>query len=254
MGKSVKIIIGLVVVLLIVAGILITFVISNLDQIVERVIETEGSKVAGVPVSVASVEISLTEGQGAINGLQIGNPSGFEADHAIAVDRAALTLDLESIGADVVVLKAVVVDGANLNYEQQGKGSNLQTILDNVEAYAGDDTAGDDADGETKLIIDKFNFLNAEANVSIAALNQTRSVNIPDVRLTGIGRKSSGVTASQAAKQILKPIMQKSITAAAGVSVDEVKKMAEEEAMEAVDQANEKAKDKLGGFLGGKKD
>jgi uncharacterized protein involved in outer membrane biogenesis len=252
MGKLVKIILGVVVVLLIVAGILITFVISNLDQIVERVIETEGSKVAGVPVSVASVQISLTEGQGAISGLRVGNPSGFEADHAIVVERAALTLDLESIGADVVVLKSVLVDGATLNYEQQGKGSNLQTILDNVEAYGGEGETTDDS--ETKLIIDKFNFLNAQANVSIAALKQTRSVEIPDIRLKGIGRESSGVTASEAGKQILKPIMQKSITAAAGVSLDEVKEMAQEEAMEAVDRAKEKAKDRLGGFLGGKKD
>ncbi len=254
MGKLVKIIVGLVVVLLILVGLVLTFVVSNLDQIVERVIETEGSKVAGVPVSVGSVEISLTEGRGAINALRVGNPSGFEADHAIALDRAALTLDLESIGKDVLVLESVLVDGATLNYEQKGKGSNLQTILDNLEAYAGDEPAAEDADSETKLIIDQFDFLNAQANVSIPALDQSRSVAIPDIQLSGIGRKSSGVTAAEAGKQILEPIMQKSITAAAGVSVEEVKQIAEEEAKEAVDRAKDKAMDKLGGFLGGKND
>lgn len=250
MGKFLKIILGVVIALVIVVGIALVFVVSNLDRIVKGVIETAGSEVAGVPVTVSSVEISLQEGQGAINGLRIRNPQGFDSDYAIELDRAALALDLQSVGADVIVLKSILVDGAQLNYEQQGRDSNLQAIMDNLEAYTGEDDAETADDGrEVKLIIDRFDFVNAAATVSVPALNQTRTAEIPDVKLTAIGRKSSGVSAGEAAKQILKPIMEQSIKAAVGVSMEDVKERAQQEADQAVERAKEKATEKLGDFL-----
>ena len=116
--------------------------------------------------------------------------------------------------------------------------------MDNLEAYAGPSSKDQTADpgAGVKVIIDRFDFLNAAATVSVPALKQSREVNIPDVKLTGIGRRSSGVTAAEAAKQILRPIINQSSTAAVGVSVDDIKE-------EAVKRAKKEVTKKLGDFL-----
>jgi len=57
----------------------------------------------------------------------------------------------------------------------------------------------------TKFIIDRFNFTNAKASLDSDILGQLE-LNIPDIRLKDIGRKSNGATAAELAEQILKPI------------------------------------------------
>ena len=223
MSRTLKIVLAVVLGLEIVMGIGLIYLVSNLDNIVATVIEKSGSKATGVEVSVDSVKIHLEEGKGTIKGLKVGNPPGFESDYALLVGLASFDLDVESFSSDVVIIDSIVIDSPSVNYEQQAGGSNLQDILDNL---AGDSqSAGESGDtGESvKIIIEQFSFTNASTTASAPALDKVETINIPDVRLQGIGRKTSGVTVSEATTEILTPIIRRSVRAAAGVTGDQFK-------------------------------
>ncbi|MHC4257076.1 MAG: hypothetical protein ACYSUH_01580 [Planctomycetota bacterium] len=73
-----KILIGVGVVVLIIV-ILVMVLLGNLNGIVKGVIEKVGTSVTGVPVTVGSVDIKISEGSAAIKELSVANPAGFSA-------------------------------------------------------------------------------------------------------------------------------------------------------------------------------
>jgi len=252
MGKAGKLIVGAIVTLIIVVGIVLAFVITNLDSIVERAIETVGSDVAGVPVDVGSVRISLQEGKGEINGLSLGNPAGFPRGKAFELGKIALQLDVKNLSAELVTIKSVLVDGARVNAIQGPDGNNLKAILNNLESGAAEESTADEGPG-TKLIIDDFRFQDGEVKLSLPAIGE-RTAKIPNMQLTGIGRKTNGATAGEVAKQILDPIVRRSLTAMTGISTEDLKKMGREKMDDALKDGKEAATRELGKFLNRGKD
>ena len=236
MSKSIRIILGVVVVLILVLGLGIGYLVSNLDSIVKGIIEKAGAEAAGVPVSVASVEISLQEGSAAINGLRIDNPAGFDTNYALQLDKAAVTLDLASIDKDPIIVESVLVDAASINFEQKDAGSNLNQIMDNLKGSAGEESGSEETStDEVKVIIRQFDFLDAQATVTSQVLAEPREIIVPDIRLTGIGEKTSGATTTQIASQILEPIIAQVITESLGISKDQIKEGLMDKAGEKLD-------------------
>ena len=70
----------LVIVVLIIAALVLLF--SNINSLVAKAIEKNGSNVTQTSVSVSGVDISLREGRGTIKGLRIANPPGFDTRDA----------------------------------------------------------------------------------------------------------------------------------------------------------------------------
>ena len=243
MSKAIKVLIGVAVIV----AAAVFLLIQNIDQIVESAIETVGSEVTGVSVTVDSVEISLQQGTGAIRGLLIGNPPGFKTDAAISIALAEVNLDTGSLSSDVIVVESVRVDSATVNFEQQAKGNNLQLIMDQLSSNTPSESSStsDSGDDAIKLIVDQFDFLNATTTISVPALKQSKTVKIPNVSLSGIGRKTSGISASELAAQIIGPIVEKSMTAATGISEEEVRQRVDQELDAAKTQGKEKATEKL---------
>jgi len=252
MGKFFKFLLGAVVVLLIVVALLVTFVLSNLDSLVKQAIETVGTEVVGTRVGVDQVSISLEQGRGEIAGLRIANPRGFPDGDALELGQIVLDLDVQNLSAELVTLESVIVGGARVNAVQASGGNNLQTLLDTIRRSddgGSSSSSSTDEGPDTKLIIDEFRFEDARVSVQLAGVPGGRSATVPDVVLRDIGRKSNGVTAAEAARQILEPLVQRSMEAGIGVSREELEKRAREEAGKAVDDAMEKGRRKLGEFL-----
>ncbi len=103
----------------------------------------------------------------------------------------------------VVVIERVIIDGADVATVVKGRQSNLEALLENVENSTGPSTGAP----EPKIIIDRFDFTNARVSMASDILGDAE-LDIADVHLTGIGRKSDGVTAAEAAQQLLRPITQ----------------------------------------------
>lgn len=222
------------------------YIVLNSGSIIKQAVETLGPEFLGVPVSLGSAEISLTEGSGALTNLRIGNPAGFSGPDSISIGRIALVLDPAQISDQLVVIKSLTIDGAELAVIAKGSATNLQTIMKNLESPASAADSGSESSSEMKLIIDKFSFTNARALLESDLLGSKQIV-LPDIALSGIGRNSSGVTAQQAVKQILQPIVKSSTEALMreGLGVDDLKQKATEKVQESLGKGLKGLTDRL---------
>ena len=246
--KAIGWLIGIV--LLVVVG-LGVYLVMNAGSLLKTAVETLGPEYLGVDVRLGSAEISLSDGTGELRGLVVGNPAGFDGPHALSLGLVRLGLDPMAQSDSLVVVRELVVDNADLAIVARGSETNLAAIMENLE----DDTAADAGpaegaapDTDTKIIIDRFAFTNAQTSLDSDLLGDS-SVEIPDIVLEGIGRKSQGVTIREALQQLFRPIVQAAGSALAqkNLNVDEIKANAEEKLDDVLEE-------KLGTDLKGLKD
>ena len=204
--KTVGIIVG--VLLIVVVG-AVVYIAQNANSLIENAIEELGSEALGTTVRVASVDVSLTQGRGSIKGLEIANPPGYDGPYLMQLDEIAVFINLKELSTETVVLDKVLIDGARIAAIVKGKGdSNLQTLMDNLDS--GSSAAADtDAGGTaTTVIIDQLDFTNAQATVDVLLLDEQVEINVPDIHLSGVGRKEGGATATEVAAQLIEPITE----------------------------------------------
>lgn len=231
-------------VVLLIAGIGV-YVVMNSGSLLEQAMETYGSRYLDAPVEVDSVTVSLSDRSAGISGLSIGNPSGFAGGDAFRLGDISVTLDTSQMSSELIVLKDVTVDGAQVAAVAQGQKTNLKQLMDNLNRNIGAAEQAEETgvQSEVKLIIDRFSFTNARASVDSDVLGAAE-VTIPDIRLSDIGRQSNGATVGQALKQILEPIYR-------AVTREMVKQGVDlEGAREDLERnVREKAREKLGSGL-----
>ena len=230
----------IVVVLLLLIGGAVAYVALNSGNLAKSGIEEFGPHFLGVDVQVGSVDLALTEGSAAVNGLRLGNPTGFAGADMMQVDQIKVVLDTSQISETLVVMKEVIIDGADISAIAKGQRTNFQQLLANLEAATGGDSQTTAESGPaTRFIIDRFSFTNTRAALDSDVLGQL-ALTIPDIRLQDVGRKSNGVTGAELAKQLLKPLTAAISNEAVkqGLDIDGVKQNVEQ-----------KVRDKIGSGL-----
>ena len=110
----------------------------NLDKIVKTAVETVAPKIAQTTVTLDSVSLSLLTGSASLNGLVVGNPSGYKSPFAISVGKAAVSVSPGSLLSDKIVVKSIEVRAPEITFEGNPFGANnLNQILANVNSAAG---------------------------------------------------------------------------------------------------------------------
>jgi hypothetical protein len=244
--KKILLVVGVLAVLA-VAGLVVLF--RNLDVLVERGVERFGSDATQTKVELDSAEVSLQTGEGRLNGLTVGNPSGFETDEAFTMDRIQVHVDPATVRSDTVVVKEVVVVAPKITYEMdKGLRANLRVIQDHVNAYAQRFASGAETTDEpgTRIRIERFRVEGGTVTLVAPLKGQSRTEKLPDfeVRDLGVG---GGDTVEAVTAKLFEVMTQKAIEAA-------VRGGFEQKANELLEGAMDKAADALGGLLGGKRD
>ncbi len=223
-----KLVIGIgVLVVIIVVGVF--FIYSSLDSIIEKAIEKYGSEITQTTVSLDGVKISPTSGQGALMGLQVGNPKGFSSEYAFQIGTIKINLDVKSITKDPIIIKEILIDKPSAIYELAAKGNNFDAISKNVQAYGGDsketkktDTKKDGKEGP-KLVIEKLRINNGEINVSAAALKGKKiTTKLPDIYLKDIGKSRGGATPGEVVEKIMARLTQGIGSAVGSLNLDQL--------------------------------
>jgi uncharacterized protein involved in outer membrane biogenesis len=213
MKQTSKVLVGIAIILLLVIAGGIWFLYSNLDSLVAGIIEREGTQATQTDVSVGSVSIELGEGTAGLSRLAVANPQGFSDAPAVTLEDFDIELDPLAVTEDPLVIRRIAVDGARLLIEQQGTRNNLKTILDSLERQA---SAEPEAEAEgRKLVIDRFEIANAGATLRVPGSGQERSIELPPVVLTDLGRAGNGATAAELARQVLGPVIRVALERAA---------------------------------------
>ena len=181
-----KILIGVGVVVLIIV-ILVMVLLGNLNGIVKGVIEKVGTSVTGVPVTVGSVDIKVSEGSAAIKELSVANPAGFSAKPMLDFGELAVKLDVKG-----KIINLVKVASPHILFEQKGKTSNFQTLMDNMSKDAEEKPAEEPAkeepapaEGEPAIIqIDLIEIIDAQVTVISDAEDEPRNVTIKSLKIS----------------------------------------------------------------------
>lgn len=190
--------------------------VEYVDVGVKWALEHYGPHVTGAKVEVGEVRISPRDGTGRVRGLAIGNPPGFAAARAARFGEMRVALDPATVTADVVQVREIVVDGADITYEKGGKGSNLDVLQANIERYAraaGDSAASSrsgSASSRKRFVVGDLVIRNVRVTMTNRALKgQGIGFDLPEVRLTDVGRRQGGLTASELAAAVASAMQQR---------------------------------------------
>ncbi len=242
-------IIGGTVVVVAVIG-LVDFVFSSLDSLIKAGVETYGTEITQAKVTLETVELDITSGKGALSGLVVGNPKGFQTPSAFKLGRISITIDTATVTSDPVVIKEIVITKPDVTYELGPGGNNIDAIQNNVNAYmarfGGGKTAKADAkeDEGPKLIIRDLYIRGGTVNISAAILKGKKmTVPLPNIHLTDIGGKKKGATPGEVAEKILTSISKGASGAVAGIGIGKT--------LESLEKSLSGVTKGLGGDLGG---
>ena len=119
---------GLVVVL---AAVAVYFVV-NIDMVVKSRIERTGSRIAQVPVTVGSVDISLASRTATLNDLVIANPPGFSVEPAVRLGSIVATIDVGD--GSITNVRATE---PSIRVEGPAGRTNIDVLRGNARASAG---------------------------------------------------------------------------------------------------------------------
>lgn len=216
MKKIVVVSLGLVFLALLVAFV---FGFVLLGSVVKAGVEKVGPVVLKVPVKLEGAAVSVFNGKGQLKGFEIGNPEGFKSANAIKVGSVAVAIQPKSVFADKVVIPSIRVDGPEITYETDLKGSNLSKILDNVKAMAGSGQTQQPAEPgkkAKKLQVDEFVITGGKISVAATMLGgKGATLPLPEIRLANLGQGPEGITGAELAEKVLSAVTAGTVKAVA---------------------------------------
>jgi len=219
MKKLRKILLIAIPIALLLGVVVLVVLYLSMGTIVKTGIETVGSKIAGVEITVENVSLSPLSGKGEIKGLVIGNPDGFKTDAAFKLGLTRVAVDLGSIFSDTIVIREITIEAPEITYEMSLSGSNVHALQKNVETFAGTDQSGTEAKPEQtaepekepesatedgkKVVIESFVLTDAEIRLSATLLGgKAVTVPLPEVRLNDIGKQSDGKGVAEVVEEV----------------------------------------------------
>ena len=223
MKLGTKILAGSVFVVVLVVGAAAIFLWSSLDSIVAGAIEKYGSEVTQTPVGVSGVKIGITSGEGAIEGLSIGNPKGFSAPSIFTLGKISTMIDTATVTKPTVVIKEIMVNAPKVYYEIDESGnSNIDALTNNIKAATSGGSGQSSDSGETpKLIIERLVIDKGSVDARIAALDdKPLSADLPRIELRNIGKSKGGATPGEISEQVVNELVKKARDAVASLGVE----------------------------------
>ena len=193
-----------VIVFVIVAVAAIVFFFSG--DIIKKVVETAGPRLTKAEVKLGKADINILTGTGQLEKLFIGNPQGFESDHAFSVNTIKVKVNTASITTDVITIDEIRILSPDIIYESTGGKSNFQAILDNVKQATGasgqsaEKPSDEAASGTEKNIrINDLYILDGRVKAALPMLGgKGLALTLPDIHMHDIGGGSGGEGASVA--------------------------------------------------------
>ena len=186
---------------------------SSRDVLIKRAIEHYGPQLTGVAVSVKSVKLEPLDGTGAIMGLELGNPPGYSASHAMTLGEVRLAVDPATITSPVVHVKQISLEAPAITYERGAQGDNLSAIEKHIQSQlpkSEPSAKGGSKDApQRKFIVDHVQVRGARVSYGGLA-----TVELPEVNLRDLGKKKGGATAAELADEVWQELSRVAIAKA----------------------------------------
>lgn len=211
MGKVITgAVVGIVVILAVILGIFY----FNLDKVIIAAVEGYGSEVTKAEVTLDEVDLDLTSGKGALRGLKVGNPSGFEEPSAFSLGEVALAINISDSNEKLIHIEEIMVNAPQITYELNDTTNNLDELKKNIDAFMKEQGLTDGSSEEKtsdeegpKIIIDHLVIKNGKVTVKAPiTLNKKIEGTLPTIDMRDIGKKKGGASPEEVAAQIVDKI------------------------------------------------
>ncbi len=222
--KLIKILFSIFGLIITAAGV---FLYLNFGSLAKNTAEKIASDALGVKVTIAALDVSLTDKRVTVSGINIANPRGFKNHHLMAIQNVRIGLNTAS--RTLIDFKDIRVTGTGLNFEITEKGTNIAALQ---ALMAKNKKAPNKTADPVKVIIRSLVINPSVINPSVAVLNQkiTSSITLPAVRLSGVGQRDNGILAKEAVRQVMSKylkqaeatVRQKGLTGNADAVVKEI--------------------------------
>ena len=246
--KKVLIIVSIIIVLII-AGVFL--LLSNLNSLVAKAIEKNGTDVTQTSVSVSGVELDLREGRCSIKGLKVESPDGFKAREAFSLQDITVDIDIESLNSEPMVISEIFIQAPVISAEILKNGvSNIDELRKRIEGYSESSSGGsgdgnDQSSGQAKKMrVDLFVFEKGSINIDASELGlENRTIDLPEIRLSNIGG-TDGATPDEITMIILGAIAEK---VSSEIASSELKGLIEDKLGGSLEEKAKGLLDKIGG-------
>ncbi|MFH0878701.1 MAG: hypothetical protein V2A34_03220 [Lentisphaerota bacterium] len=217
MKRAVKIIVILILILVA----LLIGINMFLGPIIKTGVAKVGPGLLGAPIELQQCRVALLRGHVSLEGLVVGSPEGFNADHVFKLGKVVVDMDPASLLSGAIHITRIYIKDPGITYEQALTGSNLGKIMDTLggekESGAAEpvDQKRDQKSGK-KVIIDEVVIEGGQIKVAVAALGGNGlTVPLPTLTLKDIGKEKGGTSPAEAVSLILGAVF-KSVTAVVG--------------------------------------
>lgn len=194
----------------------------SLNALVKKGIEAGGPLLTKTDVRLDRANLLPLAGTGTLHGLVIGNPKGCKAENALSARSVRVKVRTKTLLSSVIVVESLEVVDPEISFEGSLSDNNLTRLQKNIEAFGSEREAGGPAAPAKKVMIDDFQMTGAKVHLDLKPF-PSATIDLPDIRLTGIGRKTGGATMQDAAKQVLGAVTG-AITASVSDSLKEIGK------------------------------
>ena len=185
------------------------FLVSSFDSWIKSSVEKNISRLTGSVVSVEDVDISIISGKGSLTGLRISNPEGFSEGAALLVDRIQFEIHLDDISINLVPVKLIHANGAEILLEKNSEGQlNYQVFSSSLKGVSGEEESfGPIWNPGIKIT----EFILDESKVNLTGFGaNSRSMSIPALRMKDIG-EPAGIPAEKIGEEILSEVFSEVI-------------------------------------------
>lgn len=216
-----KIITGIIVSIVVILAAIIGIFYFNLDKVIITAVEKYGSEVTQADVTLKEVDLDVTSGKGALRGLFVGNPSGFEEPSAFELGEISLVVNMSGTNDKLIHIEEIQIIAPQITYELNETTNNLDALKKNIDAFMkkegldGGSKEGESAQDEDgpKIIIDKLVIKGGKVTVKAPiTLNKKIEGNLPTIQMTNIGKKSGGASPEEVAAQILNKVTKSAMS------------------------------------------
>jgi len=194
--KSLKLIVGTVLILALVA---IVGVNLLADSAVRVAVETAGTKALSVGVDLDAAKLSITGGALTLHDLTVANPPGYQHDTLLKLRQGDVQVQTKTLLSDEVQIKDIQLDGMDLVIEQKGLGNNLQDVIKAAQR-------GEKEPSGKKLFVENLELTNVTVNVKLLPVPgkaDTVTLTLAPIKMTDLGRDERLDTATLTAKIML---------------------------------------------------
>lgn len=221
------------------------YYVPSFENIVKKVVHKYGSEITGTNVNLNGFKLSLANGEGKIQKLTVGNPSGYKTPNLFELDEITVKVNIKSLTKDTIVIDSVEINKPIITYEMLSlTQNNIKEIQNNIKKNTASaptekaKTAKEETKKEVKsdakagknVVIKRFVLKGATLNAItyIQGKEAKTTVAMPEIVITGIGEAKNGEDIAVVISKIFTQILNSASKAVVDNQLADLKGIANE--------------------------